>query len=135
LQKNAEFSAAFHMLKDALPEDFSIGTRPDDRDPWAFEIRAPSLEPLEGVLVASPDAPASKRGVRIVVLDGVAEREHDNLRRAGVNFVDLSGVVHLRAPGIFVDRNQKRPWSSLPYRPMSSCTTMSTNHTLPASTR
>jgi hypothetical protein len=111
LQKNAgsKFSAAFHMLKDALPEDFSIGTRSDDRHPWAFEIRAPSLEPLEGVLVASPDAPGSKRGVCIVVLDGGSEREHDNLRRAGVSFVDLSGVVHLRAPGIFVDRTGLTP--------------------------
>lgn len=45
----------------------------------------------------------------LVVLDHAGDREREELRTAGVNFVDLAGPVHLNLPFLVVDRDRPLP--------------------------
>lgn len=105
----ADYAAAIRVLEDALPVEFRLEREVAERGPPAIRLRAPSIAPLEIWLAPSRDAPAPRGGIQVLVLHDGGKREHEILRRAGLSFVDLSGVVHLEAPGLYIDRTDLSP--------------------------
>lgn len=101
--QNMDRAAALHLLKAALPADVTIDTLDRDDPSRPLELRAPWIEPTAVRFVSSHEADPA-RTLPIVVLRGGAKEERDRLRKAGVSFIDLSGVVHLRAQGLYIDR-------------------------------
>lgn len=100
----AESVAAVRMLERALPGAAGVERVHAAPDSRTVRIRPPSADPIEVSLTSSVDAPVPDSVVRLVVVDGSATRHHDALRRAGQSFIDLSGVVHLQTPGLYIDR-------------------------------
>lgn len=63
--------------------------------------------------LGSGRGPAQSRDTNVVYVTRRATGAvHDELRRAGVSFVDLSGTVHLVLPGLLVDRTNLRTGGS-----------------------
>lgn len=101
--QNMDRAAALRLLKAALPADVEIGTLKRKDPSRSLELRAPWIEPTAVRFVSSHEA-GPARTLSIVILRGGAPEERDRLRRAGASFIDLSGVVHLRVPGLYIDR-------------------------------
>lgn len=103
-------AAAVRMLQTALPGAVRVERRHPDDPASPLEILTPSGEPVS-VRLVSPDEPPipSENSLLVTVLSRVSGGEHDDLRRGGSSFVDLSGVVHLRAPGLYIDRTDLAP--------------------------
>jgi hypothetical protein len=55
-----------------------------------------------------PRKPHRSDAFQLLVLRRATQRMHDDLRRAGVNFVDTGGMVHLSLPNMLVDRANLR---------------------------
>jgi hypothetical protein len=56
----------------------------------------------------SPRVPKARADAIVYVLHRATRRLHDEMRRAGHSFVDVSGTVHLALPNILVDRTNLR---------------------------
>lgn len=97
-------AAAFQLLKAALPADVEIGTLNREDPSRTLELRAPWIEPTAVRFVQSHEAGGPARTLSIVILRGDTPGERDRLRKAGTSFIDLSGIVHLRAQGLYIDR-------------------------------
>jgi len=104
-----EFAAAIRLLKDVLPSDHKLEPVTSEEGAPGIRLQLPSKEPLRAWLTPSSEAPAPRGGIPIVLLKAGGAREHDALRRAGRSFVDLLGVVHLRIPGLHIDRTDLGP--------------------------
>lgn len=57
----------------------------------------------------SPIVPAGRADATVYVVRRATRRLHDEFRRAGRNFVDVSGTVHLSLPNLLIDRTNLRP--------------------------
>ncbi|WP_420127991.1 type IV toxin-antitoxin system AbiEi family antitoxin [Longimicrobium sp.] len=55
-----------------------------------------------------PRKPLRSDAIQLLVLRRATRRLHDELRRAGVSFVDTAGMVHLSLPNVLVDRANLR---------------------------
>jgi hypothetical protein len=98
---------ALALLRDALPPTSQVILRPSPGSPPALVLTPPNGKRSTLHLV-DPDAPPRATTVAraswawLVTRGTVAQRqrwrEHDE------NFIDLSGAVRLRVPGIFIDR-------------------------------
>lgn len=56
----------------------------------------------------SPRVPEARTAATVYVLRRATRRLHDEMRRAGHSFVDVSGTVHLALPNILIDRSNLR---------------------------
>lgn len=56
----------------------------------------------------SPSVPAGRADATVYVVRRATRRLHDEFRRAGRNFVDVSGTVHLSLPNLLIDRTNLR---------------------------
>lgn len=95
---------AIGLLRAALPTQVEVANQSA-----SLEIRGPSTGSLTVQMVASERDPATGGALPVVILEGAGRTEHDRLRRAGSSFVDLSGVVCLQAPGLYIDRTDLAP--------------------------
>lgn len=98
------------LIREALGVSAAVQAAPagsgDD-----IELRLPGGQVLR-LQVKQADAPAGPGGgaeSTVYVLRRATRRLHDEWRRAGRSFVDLSGTVHLAFPNLLVDRANVRP--------------------------
>lgn len=100
---------ALRLLKRALPAGSAIrplseGDLPiyqvDPREAPPFTMRLTG----EQELLEHNFVPLAQEDVAVVVLPGRRSKNLDNLRRTTNGFIDLSGAVYLRVPGLYIDR-------------------------------
>lgn len=111
MQKSAEvgYRDAHRFLKAALPSDFTL--EPESVERMEVRIKPPgSLGPVIVRFVDSVRAGSPGEVVPVLVLDKASSATHRDLRRDGTSFIDLSGSVHLRGGGVFVDRTGLPPF-------------------------
>ncbi len=99
---------ALRFLKAALPADFTLES--ESIESGEVRIDPPgSLAPVVVRFVDSVRAGAPGGVVPVRVLNKASSQTHRDLRREGTPFIDLSGSVHLRGGGVFVDRDGLPP--------------------------
>jgi len=108
-------AAAVRLLRNALPPDATLEVVQTAHDRVGTEVRVElrGLGTLRLVL-AQETAPTPRRSgrdhaVSVLVIRTRRREERERLRRISRNFIDLSGAVHIRAGGLYLDRGDLKP--------------------------
>ena len=99
-------SSAQEILRRALPPDADIRVKEEGPAPL-LRISLKGMQPIDIQLVPEERrrSPAEQAAIPVLVLRTRRGRERESLRSEGTNFIDLSGAVHIRTSGFFLDRD------------------------------
>lgn len=103
------------ILRRALPSGAELEPVPEKSEVAVFRILLENLPSI--TIIFGTDTRTVESGeegdqpIPLMILQTRTRKERERLRRQGENFIDLAGAVRLRAPGLYIDRDDLRPAS------------------------
>ena len=113
--RRVDLAAAVQLLRNTLTPDANLEVVQAARDHVLTEVKVElqGLGTLRLVLVPEIDPTPGRSGrdqaVPVLVIRTRRTEERERLRRTNRNFIDLSGAVHIRAGGLYLDREDLEP--------------------------